>query len=55
MDLNLILWSVILLVLLVIAWAVAKFVLRLAARTIGCVITAILALGIIIILLVFVF
>ena len=52
---DIIVWAILLLVFLVIAWVVAKFVLRLAARTIGCVITAILALGIIIILLVFVF
>ena len=44
-----------LLILLVIVWAIAKFVLRLAARTIGCVVTAILAIGILIILLIFVF
>ena len=50
-----ILWIIGLLVLLAIVWAIAKFVLRLAARTIGCVITAILAIGIIIILWIFVF
>ena len=44
-----------LLVLLVIVWVVAKFVLKLAARTIGCVVTAIFAIGILIILLIFVF
>lgn len=44
-----------LLVLLVIVWVVAKFVLKLAARTIGCVVTAILAIGILIILFIFVF
>ena len=50
-----ILWIIGLLVLLVIVWVVAKFVLKLAARTIGCVVTAILAIGILIILLIFVF
>ena len=44
-----------LLVLLIIVWAIAKFVLKLAARTIGCVVTAILAIGILIILFIFVF
>jgi hypothetical protein len=52
---NTILSIIGLLVLLAIVWVIAKFVLRLAARTIGCVITAILAIGIIIILFVFVF
>jgi hypothetical protein len=50
-----ILWIIGLLVLLVIVWVVAKFVLKLAARTIGCVVTAILAIGILIILYIFVF
>jgi hypothetical protein len=40
-------------VLLVIAWLVAKFVLRLTTRIIGCVLTAIVAVGIVIILLIF--
>jgi hypothetical protein len=44
-----------LLLLLVVVWAIAKFVLRLAGRVIGCVLTAILAIGILIILLLFVF
>lgn len=44
-----------LLLLLVIVWAVAKFVLKLAGRVIGCVLTAILAIGILVILLIFVF
>lgn len=44
-----------LILLLVIVWAIAKFVLKLAGRVIGCVLTAILAIGILIILWVFVF
>ena len=44
-----------LLLLLVIVWAIAKFVLKLAGRALGCVLTAILAIGILAILLIFVF
>jgi hypothetical protein len=44
-----------LILLLGIVWAIAKFVLRLAGRAIGCLLTAILAIGILIILWVFVF
>jgi hypothetical protein len=44
-----------LLLLLVIVWAIAKFVLKLAGRAIGCILTAIVAVGIIAILWVFVF
>ena len=40
-------------ILLVIAWIVAKFFLRLTARIIGCVLTAIVAVGIIIIIVIF--
>ena len=50
-----ILWIIGLLILLVVVWAIAKFVLKLAGRVIGCVLTAILALGILIILWLFVF
>jgi hypothetical protein len=51
---NTILWIIVLLVVLAIVWAVAKFILKLAARTIGCVVTAILAIGILLILIFFV-
>jgi hypothetical protein len=44
-----------LILLLGIVWAIAKFVLRLAGRAIGCLLTAILAIGILIVLWVFVF
>jgi type IV secretory pathway VirB6-like protein len=44
-----------LLLLLVIVWVIARFVLKLAGRVIGCLLTAILAIGILIILWVFVF
>ncbi len=44
-----------LLLLLVIVWAIAKFVLKLAGRAIGCVLTGILAVGILVILFIFVF
>lgn len=43
-----------LLLLLVAVWAIAKFVLKLAGRAIGCVLTAILAIGILVIVWVFV-
>lgn len=52
---NTILSIIGLLVLLIIVWAIAKFLLRLAGRTIGCVLTIILAIGILIILFIFVF
>jgi len=44
-----------LILLLVIVWAIARFVLKLAGRAIGCVLTAILAVGILVILWVYVF
>lgn len=44
-----------LLIILVVVWAIAKFVLKLAGRVIGCVLTAILAIGILLILWLFVF
>jgi len=44
-----------LLLLLVIVWAIAKFVLKLAGRALGCVLTAILAIGILVILWIYVF
>lgn len=44
-----------LILLLVIVWAIAKFVLKLAGRAIGCVLTAILVIGILVILWVYVF
>ena len=44
-----------LILLLVVVWAIAKFVLKLAGRAIGCVLTAILAIGILVILWIFVF
>ena len=44
-----------LLLLLVIVWAIAKFVLKLAGRAVGCLLTAILAIGILVILWIFVF
>jgi hypothetical protein len=44
-----------LLLLLVVVWAIAKFVLKLAGRVIGCVLTAILVIGIFVIVWVFVF
>jgi len=44
-----------LLLLLVIVWVIAKFVLKLAGRALGCVLTAILAIGILVILWIFVF
>ena len=44
-----------LLVIVFIAFIIARFVLRLTARVIGCVLTAIVALGIVAILLLFVF
>jgi hypothetical protein len=50
-----ILWIIGLLILLVVVWAIAKFVLKLAGRVIGCVLTAILAIGILLILWLFVF
>ena len=42
-------------ILVFIAFAIARFVLRLTGRVIGCVITAIVALGILAILILFVF
>jgi hypothetical protein len=39
----------------IIAFVIARFLLRLTARVVGCVVTAILALGIVVILLLFVF
>ena len=49
-------FSIVGLVLLVIvAFAIARFVLRLTARVIGCLLTAIIAFGIVAILLFFVF
>ena len=44
-----------LILLLVIVWAIARFVSKLAGRAIGCVLTAILAVGILVILWVYVF
>ena len=44
-----------LVLLVVVAFVIARFVLRLTARVIGCVLTAIIALGVIAILLLFVF
>jgi len=44
-----------LVVLAAVAFVIARFVLRLTARVVGCVVTAIIALGILAILLIFVF
>lgn len=44
-----------LIIIVLIVWAVLKFVLRLAARTIGCVVTLLIAVGIVAILFLFVF
>ena len=52
---ELILSIVVLALLVIVAFAIARFVLRLTGRVIGCVLTAIVALGILAILLLFVF
>jgi hypothetical protein len=52
---NTLIFIIGLLLLLVIVWVIAKFVLKLAGRAIGCVLTAILAIGILVILFIFVF
>ncbi|HSR31059.1 MAG TPA: hypothetical protein VLY63_10880 [Anaerolineae bacterium] len=44
-----------LVLLLIVAFVIARFVLRLTTRVIGCVLTAIVGLGILAILLIFVF
>ena len=50
-----ILWIIGLIILLVVVWAIAKFLLKLTGRVIGCVLTAIVAIGILLILWLFVF
>ena len=52
---NTILSIIGLIILLVVVWAVAKFFLKLTGRVIGCVLTALVAIGILIILWIFVF
>ena len=52
---ELILSIVVLALLVIVAFAIARFVLRLTGRVIGCIVTAIVALGILAILLLFVF
>lgn len=45
---------IVLAVIVVIVWAVAKFVLKLTGRIIGCVLTALIALGLLFIVFVFI-
>jgi hypothetical protein len=55
MNFDLILSIVGLIALVVIAFVIARFLLRLTARAVGCVVTAVIAVGIVAILLIFVF
>jgi hypothetical protein len=52
---NLILSIIVLVVLVVIAFAIARFVLKLAGKAVGCIVTSLLAVGILVILWLFVF
>lgn len=44
---DILLTVIVIAVIVVIVWAIAKFVLRLTARVIGCVLTILIALGIV--------